>query len=193
MVIDDHGGFLHGINAGDDPLIFNSIQRAGLDFVRFHFGLRTDDPVQELLRCHFQRKNAERHLISKADVFSDVEGQCGLSHRWSCSQDDQVGRRKAIDHLVQIDKMGRHSRNSWFIRALLLKFFLPFLKLFQIGNTRIRLDSGQNIFDQNDCVVIRCLTDVEKLLLGFVQNIMDILRVFQRRFFDFVRCMDHPS
>ena len=119
LIIDDHCLLLHHVDRRRQSVDIRCQLRAPVWILS-----DSTSACEQMIRCKScsavisREKIPTGKIVFKADVFGDIESKGCFSHRRSCSQNHEVGRREAIDHFVEIDKMGRNAGDARFFGAL---------------------------------------------------------------------------
>ncbi|MCY1217862.1 hypothetical protein D9M72_297920 [compost metagenome] len=122
----------------------------------------THDTHRQLGGAHFHREHRHRQPLFERHVLGDVDRQRGLAHRRTRGQHDHVARLQARGHLVEVVEARAHARDV--VRVL-----------GHLGHAVEQLDH-QGIHALEALLHPRAFfADVEDLLLGFVQDLVDRL------------------
>jgi len=121
---------------------------------------RADDTHGQLARAHFHREHCHRQLFVQRDVLGNVDRKSRLTHAGPRREHDHVTRLEAGREPVQVVEAGRHARDVVRVVGHLL-------------HSVQQLDH-QGIHGLETLLHARAfLADVEDLLLGFVEDLVD--------------------
>ena len=118
------------------------------------------DTHRQLGGAHFHREHRHRQAFRQRHMLGNVDGEGGLAHGRARRQDDQVARLHAAGHAVQVVEAARHAGDV----VRVVRHLLHAIQ--QIDHQRIhRLEALLHAG--------AFFADLEDLLLGFVQNLLD--------------------
>src|SRR5450830_1421069 len=144
------------------PVFIN--QTAGTQTMLVKTAYRAQHTHRELSAAHFHGEHSNRQPAVDGNVFTDVDGKRGFTHRRTTGDDDQVARLQAGGHLVKIDEAGRYTGDV--AGAVAVVEFVDALD--HLGQQRLdrqeTLGAARTFFGNS-----------ENLGFSFVQHLLDVL------------------
>ncbi len=125
---------------------------------------RTEHTHRQLRATHFHRKYRDWQAAVDRDIFTDVDRECGLAHRWTARNDDQVARLQPGRHSIEIHETGGHTGDVVLVVPI-IEFVDAFNDLCQQ-----RLN-----FLETLCAARALFGNRKNLGLGFIQHLLDFL------------------
>ena len=123
---------------------------------------RPDDPHRELRGAHFHREHRYRQALVQRDMLGDVDRERGLAHRRPRGEHHHVAGLEARGHAIEVDEAGRHTRDV--VRVV-----------GHFADAIHELD-GKRVHALETLLQARAFfADVEDLLFGFVEDLVDRL------------------
>ncbi|OIQ69739.1 hypothetical protein GALL_486560 [mine drainage metagenome] len=90
------------------PLVFAELAGAQVPLVD---ATHRSHHAQHQLRCaHFHAEHSNGQLFVHCHVLRDIQRECGLAHRRTPGDDDQIARLQASGHAVEVGETRRYTR-----------------------------------------------------------------------------------
>ena len=132
----------------------------------------------ELFRRHFKRKDAHVLFCRFCDIGSEIHTKTRFTHTGSRADDDKVAFAKTDECAVEGRISCRCSRCGGFIAR---------------EKVKTRIGSADGFTDMHKALIFTALRDGKDLLLGAVDDILDLALRCECHFTNFVRCADERA
>ena len=177
-IVDENGCFAQSADRIADKTEVVVLKLSGSEAPEIDTGMRRDHAIDELIRTHFEREDADGNLGVDTDLARDVEREGGFPDRGARGEDDEIGFLKSREESVEIGESGRDAAEGV---IALVELINSFESVFEDG-----LDRDEVPFDE-------FLRDSEESLLGFVELFFDILAFVIAHFGDIASGGDKPA
>src|SRR5262249_36774200 len=105
-VVDPHRGLGQLADHVGQVGVLLRLQPPFAELVGVDLPAAAEHTLGELLLAHFQAEHSARQPVVGRDVFHDVHGEGGFTHRRAGGDDDHFAVLQAVHHVVELKKAG---------------------------------------------------------------------------------------